>query len=191
MQVRGPYFAGEQFFRRFQQGYTEDEWLGFFWGSPGDRRAATDRSHFLFAHRPSVPQYQLAHPWQPSIIIKHERFWTVEKELQTALTGQTTHQDLVRKRLAYGTFCSIGLACGAACFITFCLRRILFQKILSRSRFFPVSYSVYRFLGSDNIRIQISDHNDAICTKQQWRNRHTANSLSNQTSWDTNCNSQI
>jgi len=108
--------------------------------------------------------------------------------LHTISTGQTIHQDSVKKN-ACGAFGLISLACGAFCFVEN-LPAAHYKKIflnLSVMHFFQVSYSVYQFIGGEN------DSN----SNTQWSQRHNLyqtlmqklsnkNPLSNQTSWDPN-----
>ena len=78
----------------------------------------------------------------------------MEHSFSTALTGQSTHEDLV-KNPACGAFCLISLACGAIYFIknlacgAFFSWKILF--LIIRGCFsFQVFNSVYQFISSEN-----------------------------------------
>jgi len=68
----------------------------------------------------------------------------VENNFFTALTGQSTHEDLV-KNPACGAFYFIkNLACGA--FFSLKIHFLIIRGCIS----FQVSYSVYQFISSEN-----------------------------------------
>jgi len=80
----------------------------------------------------------------------------VENNFLTALTGQSTHQDLVKKSglrhillrsLACGAFYFMkkNLACGA-----FLYQKILFFLNILGCISFQISYPVYQFFGNEN-----------------------------------------
>ena len=89
----------------------------------------------------------------------------------TALRGQSTHEDLVKKSGLRHILFDKSFLRRILLHKQSGLQRILFIKILvliiQGCMSFQVPYSVYQFISSENdLNSKLSDHNETICTKQ-------------------------
>jgi len=127
---------------------------------PDPKKGSKNRSSRF---EPKISWISFSRSSGPPLKKENSDLWFVNNDLYTTSTGQSTHQDSVKRILPAAHFLKQGLPAAHSLCKKSCLRRIFSHwKFLSKGHLISVSCLAYKLIGIEN----------DLNTNTQWSQRH-------------------